>query len=424
MGARVVITGSGAICGSGRSPDDILGAILAGQSSIRPIEQWDATAWPVRIAAEVGDYNAAALTGDRKLLKFIRRTDVFGLYAADRAIEQSGFAAWRESLDAAAAERFADSTGVFVGSGGGNFGNQYDYLPLIATANTELGAFGRELSATVNPMWLLRSLPNNVLGHVGIRHGLKGPNACITHHSISGPLALAEAAEALRAGECARAVVASHDAGIEPQTLLYYDQMGLLARAALRPFDVRHDGSVMGEGAAALVLETEDAARERGATVIGEFLGAGSGGDGLGLLPVSEDGDGLTRAIEAALAAAKVAPRDIGMIVAHGNGTANSDVSEARALARVFPDMPPVTGFKWAFGHLLAASGLIEAVLTIAALRAGAVPGIATLQEMDPACGALNAARDRRAPRSDVALLLSRGFGGTNAACVLRAARS
>jgi 3-oxoacyl-[acyl-carrier-protein] synthase-1 len=200
--------------------------------------------------------------------------------------------------------------------------------------------------------------------------------------------------------------------------------MGLLAREALRPFDVRHDGSVMGEGAAALVLETEDAARERGATVLGEFLGAGSGGDGLGLLPVSEDGDGLARAIEAALAAADVTPRDIGMIVAHGNGTANSDVSEARALARVFADMPPVTGFKWAFGHLLAASGLIEAVLTIAALRAGAAPGIATLQEIDPDCGALNASRAARAPRSDLALLLSRGFGGTNAACVLRAAKS
>jgi len=421
---RIVITGSGAICGSGRSPDEILAAILAGHSSIRPLEQWDAAAWPVRIAAEVGDYNAAALTGDRKLLKFIRRTDVFGLYAADRAIEQAGFAAWRGALEAAAAERFADSTGVFVGSGGGNFGNQYDYLPLIATAATELGAFGRELSATVNPMWLLRSLPNNVLGHVGIRHGLKGPNACITHHSISGPLALAEAAEALRAGECTRAVVAAHDAGIEPQTLLYYDQMGLLAREALRPFDVRHDGSVMGEGAAALVLETEEAAGERGAVVIGEVLGAGSGGDGLGLLPVSEDGDGLARAIEAALAAAQVAPGDIGMIVAHGNGTPNSDISEARALARLFPDMPPVTGFKWAFGHLLAASGLIEAVLTLAALRAGAVPGIATLGELDPSCRGLNASRDQRAPRSDVALLLSRGFGGTNAACVLRAARS
>jgi 3-oxoacyl-(acyl-carrier-protein) synthase len=197
---RIVITGSGVICGSGRSPDAVLEALLAGRSSIRPVEQWDASGWPVQIAAEVGDYNAGQLTGDRKLLKFIRRTDVFGLYAADRAIESSGFAGWRATLDDEAATRCADATGVFVGSGGGAFANQYDYLPLIAASTGGLEAFGRELSATVNPMWLLRSLPNNVLGHVGIRHGLKGPNACITNHSISGPLAIAEAAESLRAG--------------------------------------------------------------------------------------------------------------------------------------------------------------------------------------------------------------------------------
>jgi len=118
---RILITGAGVICGSGRSPDEVLEAVLAGRTSIRPIEQWNVSQWPVKIAAEVADYHAAALTGDRKLLKFIRRTDVFGLYAADRAIEQSGFAAWRASLDEAAATRFADATGVFVGSGGGAF---------------------------------------------------------------------------------------------------------------------------------------------------------------------------------------------------------------------------------------------------------------------------------------------------------------
>ena len=419
---RIVITGAGGICGSGRSPEEILTAIVAGRSAVGPIAQWDAAAWPVKIAAEVADYNAGALTGDRKLLKFIRRTDVFGLYAADRAIESSGLTKWRTTLDEEAATRFADTTGVFVGSGGGTFGNQYDYFPLIAAGKGDLKIFGQELSATVNPMWLLRSLPNNVLGHVGIRHGFKGPNACITNHSISGLLAIAEAAEALRAGECSRAVAAAHEASIEPQTLLYYDQMGLLSREALRCFDTRHDGSVMGEGAAAVVLETESAARERGAAVMGEFLGAGSGSDGLGLLPVRDDGDGLARAIEGALAMASIAPADVGMIVAHGNGTANSDVSEARALERVFgAAMPPVTGFKWAFGHLLAAAGLIEAVVAIAALRAGSVPGIATLAEIDPACGPLNASREHRAPRSDIALLLSRGFGGTNAACLLRA---
>lgn len=421
---RIVITGGGAICGAGHTPDAILGALLEGRSAIGPITQWDAGDWPVRIAAEVPDYNAGKLTGDRKLLKHIRRGDVFGLYAADQAIEQAAFNAWRETLDDAGKERFADGTGVIVGSGGGTFGNQYDYLPLIAAAKGDLKAFGQELAATVNPLWLLRSLPNNVLGHVGIRQGLKGPNACITHHSISGLLALAEATAALRAGECTRAVVVAHDAPIEPQTLLYYHQLGLLSAQALRPFDARHDGSAMGEGAAALTLETEAAAQERGAAVLGEVLGFGSAGEALGLLPVRDDGDGLVRAIQAALANAGLQPAQVGLVVAHGNGTPNSDRSEARALAQIFgADMPPVTAFKWAFGHLLAAAGLIDAVLAVAALRAGRVPGIAGLGAQDADAPALPASASPVQPRSDVVLVLSRGFGSTNAACLLRVAR-
>jgi 3-oxoacyl-[acyl-carrier-protein] synthase-1 len=423
MTTRVVITGTGAICGAGRAPQEIFGAIVEGRTALRPIEQWDASRWPANLAAEVPDYNAGQLTGDRKLLKFIRRTDVFGLYAADRAIEAAGFAAWRATLDEASAAQFADSTGVFVGSGGGNFGNQYDYFPLIAAAHGELGAFGNELSATVNPMWLLRSLPNNVLGHVGIRHGLKGPNACITHHSVGGLLALAEAADALRAGECTRAVAAAHDAPVEPQSVLYYHQAGLLSATGLRPFDVTHDGSAMGEGAAALVLETEAAARARGAAVLGEVLGAANANDALGLLPVDAAGDGLVRAITGALDASGLAPRDIGMVVAHGNGTPNSDASEARALVQVFGDaLPPVTAFKWAFGHLLAASGLIDAVVALQALHARSVPGLPGLSALDPACAGLTVSNQAQTPRNATALVLSRGFGGTNVACVIRAA--
>ena len=420
---RVLITGSGAICGAGRSPGEVFSAVAAGRSAIAPIEQWDAAQWPARLAAEVRDYNAAALTGDRKLLKFIRRTDVFGLYAADRAIDSAGFSDYRATLDEAAAGRFNDGCGVYVGSGGGAFHNQYDYFPLLTAAAGSLEAFGRELEANVNPMWLLRSLPNNVLGHVGIRQTLKGPNACITNHSVSGLLAIAEATEALRNGECQRAVAIGHDASIEPQMVLYYHAVGLLSENGLRPFDVAHNGSLMGEGAAALVLETEEAARARGTAVLGEVLGCGHGGEALGLLPIRDDGAGLARAIRDALADADLQPGDVGMVVAHGNGTPNSDVSEARALRTVFgAAVPPVTAFKWSFGHLLAASGMIESVVAIEALRARIVPGIASLQRIDPQCAGLPVAATPQEPRSDVALLLARGFGGTNAALLLRAA--
>lgn len=420
---RIVITGTGAICGAGRTPAEILDAVRAGRSAIGPIGQWDASRWPVRSAAEVADFNASTLLNDRKLFKLIRRTDVFGIYAAGQAIDAAGLARHRDALDAEAAARFNDATGVYVGSGGGSYENQYDYLPLLAAADGSLPAFGRDLGATVNPMWLLRSLPNNVLCHVGIRHGLKGSNACITNHSISGALAVIEAAEALRSGECERVVAVGHDSPIEPQALLYYHGVGLLTEGVLRPFDAGRSGSAMGEGAAALLLETEQSAAARGATVLGEILGSGSGSEGEGLLPIRDDGDGLARAIALALDDAELHAGDVGMIVAHGNGTRTGDASEARALQTVFgATPPPVTAFKWAFGHLLAASGIIELVVGLAALRERTVPGIATLQRIDPACAALPVSPSAQAPRSDVALVLSRGFGGTNAALVVRAA--
>ena len=158
------------------------------------------------------------------------------------------------------AATYSDRTGVIVGSGGGNFQNQYDYFPLLTEAHGDLKAFGSELGSTVNPMWLLRTLPNNVLGHIGIKYGLKGTNACITSHSIGGLLAVIEAMEALRAGEADRVVAVGHETPIEPQMVLYYYRMGLLASETLRPFDVARDGSQFGEGAGALVLETEASA--------------------------------------------------------------------------------------------------------------------------------------------------------------------
>jgi 3-oxoacyl-(acyl-carrier-protein) synthase len=139
---RIVVTGLGAVCGAGKSPDEILDALYAGRSAIAPITQWDASKWPARVAAEVPDYNAAVLAGDRKLLKLIRRTDVFGLYAAGRAIEAAGLMAYRDALDAAAAATFSDATGVYVGSGGGGYQSQYEYFPLLTAAAGNLHTLG------------------------------------------------------------------------------------------------------------------------------------------------------------------------------------------------------------------------------------------------------------------------------------------
>jgi 3-oxoacyl-[acyl-carrier-protein] synthase-1 len=420
---KIVVTGAGALCAAGKQPAQIWEAVRAARSALSPIRQWDTTGWPRRMGGEIVDLDPVALLKDRKIQKFIRRSDVFGLYTADQAIEASGIIAYRDTLGEAAAAAFSDRTGVYAGSGGGTYQSQYDYFPLLTEAGGDLHKFGAQLSDTVNPMWLLQTLPNNVLGHVGIRHGLKGPNACITNHSVSGMLAVVEAMEALRHGEADRAVAVGHDSPIEPQTILYCHRVGLLAEDTIRSFDARRDGSVFGEGAAALVLETEASAASRGAQVLGEALGSSCTDDAQGLFAVREDGSGLAEAIRGALQDARLRPADVGMIVAHANGTRQSDASEAAALLAVFgSDAPPVTGFKWAFGHLIAAAGIIETVQALWALRERTVPGIATLRELDPAFSRLPASAAPRAPRSDVALVLSRGFGGTNAALLVRAA--
>jgi 3-oxoacyl-[acyl-carrier-protein] synthase I len=420
---RIVITATGAVCSGGKSPGDIFAAVRAGSSSIARIRQWDVAQWPTQVAGEMADFNAREMVEDRKLHKLIRRTDLFGLYAAGRAIDGAGFAAYRDTLAPDAAATFNDRTGVYVGSGSGNFENQYDYFPLLAAAGGSLQTFGRELANTVNPMWLLRSLPNNVLGHIGIKYGLKGSNACITSHSCSGTLAVIEGMEALRNGEADRVVAVGHDAPIEPQMVLYYYRLGLIASEALRPFDTARDGSVFGEGAGALVLELETSAAERNATVMGYVLGGGEVSEATGLLAIRDDGDGLARAIRQALDNAGIGAADVGMIVAHGNGTRPSDASEAAAIRTLFgANPPPVTAFKWSFGHLIAAAGILETTLALEALAEGVVPGVATLRELDPDCAGLPVSAKPQAPRSKIALILCRGFGGTDAALLVRAA--
>jgi 3-oxoacyl-[acyl-carrier-protein] synthase I len=425
VSARVVVAGSGAICAAGKSPEEIWDAVWTGRPAIRPIQQWDTSGWPTCLGGEIAGLDPRALVEDRKLHRLLQRSDLLGLYVAGRALDDSGFATYRETLEPSAAAAVNDRTGVYVGLGGGSYQNEYEFFPLLTTANGDLETFGRELAATVNPMWLLRSMPNNVLCHIGIRHGLKGPNACLTNHSVSGSLAVAEAAAALRAGEADRALAVGHDAPVEPQMVLYYHQLGLLSAEGLWPFDARRSGSVLGEGAAALVLETETAATARHARVFGEFLGSGCTTEAQGLLAIRADGDGLASAIALALDDAGMRPAEVGMIVAHGSGTRQSDASEATAIRRLFgATAPPVTAFKWAFGHPLAASGILDSVLALAALHRGVVPGVATLREMDPDFGNLPVSARPQAPRSDVALVLNRGFGGSNTALLFRAAAS
>ena len=420
---RIVFTGSGAVCGGGLSVDEIWEAVKAGRSAVAPLQRWNADNWPVRIASELRGVDNRGLVADRKLHKFVSRTDLLGLCATDQAIAQSGLLAHRETLSAEATARFNDRTGVFAGSGGGNYSCNYDFFPLLTEARGSLQTFGRELGNTVNPMWLLRNLPNNVLCHVGIRHNFKGTNACITNQCIGGVAAVAEAANAIRAGEADRAVAAGHDAPIDAETLVNFERVGLLAREALRPFDTDRDGTVLGEGAAAFTLEKLEDAQARETPVLGEYLGSGTTTEATGVLDLRPDGDGIARAIHLALEDAQLGAESIGMIVAHANGTRPSDASEVMGLRRVFGKrIPPVTGFKWAIGHTIAASGVIDVALALKGLEENLVPGIPTLRELDPALAPLSASAREQQPSASTALVLCRGFGGMNLAVIVGAA--
>ncbi|NNC86926.1 MAG: 3-oxoacyl-ACP synthase [Akkermansiaceae bacterium] len=418
---EIVITGAGAVCGAGATVEGIWQKVREGQTALRPIEQWDPANWPVKLAAEVAENNRT-LVPDRKLHKSISRTDMFGLYAADHAVEESGLLEHRAGLPDGEVAAFNDRSGIIAGSGGGTFASNYDYLPLIAEVEGKLPEFGRELSNMVTPMWLLKNLPNNVLCHVGIKHQFKGTNACITNQCAGGSLAISESAEMIRAGEADRMVAIGHDTSLEPESVYYYHRCGLMSEDGLRPFDKDRSGTLFGEGAAAVVLETRQGAEARGAKVIGEYLGSGCVSEASGILDLREDGDGVARAVDLALADAGITAGEVGMICAHGNGTPGSDATEALGIRKVFGEaIPPVTGFKWCYGHLIAASGIIDAVVALSALRDGVVPGIASLEAIDPAIAPFPVSADRRDPAGDVALVICRGFGGMNVALVIRA---
>lgn len=418
---KIVITGSGIVCGAGANVDDIWSVLESGESAVGPYSQWDGEKWPVKVASEVKENNRT-LVPDRKLHKTIGRTDMFGIYAAEQAVSSSGLLEHRESLDESETASFNDRTGLIVGSGGGNYTSNYDYLPLIEEAEGELPAFGRELSNQVTPMWLLKNLPNNVLCHVGIRGQFKGTNACITNQCASGIMAVAESASAIRNEEADRIIAAGHDAPFEPEMVYYYHKLGLMSGEAPRPFDVDRNGTVFGEGAASVVLEKAGDAAARGANVLGEFLGWGCCSEATGVLDLSPDGDGVKRAIEQALTDADLSPSDIGMICAHGNGTPQSDLTEAAGIRSVFGEkIPPVTGFKWAYGHLIAASGITDLVMVLKALEQKKLPGIATLKQIDPEMGGLPVSSESATPTSDKALVICRGFGGMNVAVIVKA---
>ena len=419
---RVFITGVSALTASGATADENWAAILAGKSGIDEIKQWDISSWSHRLGGELKDFQPAKMLPDRKLLKVIARQDVIGINAAMQAVEHSQLLNYRDTL--ACAEQFNDDTAVYVGSPGNKYFQQYDFLPLLAQCGGDMQAFAKQLFSEVHPMWLLRILPNNVLAYTGITYGFKGCNHNITNHAVSGMQAIIEAYHAIKQGQAERAVVVAYDIGTDPQALFYYDKLGVISARHLKPFDHEHDGTLLAEGASALILESETSVRARQAECYGEITGGMSATEAAGLFSIEADGEHLSALVKRTLDQQQINPADIGLLVAHGNGNQKSDVSEALAIDSVFGDYHvPVTAFKWAMGHTVCASGILDAVLTTYALRNQCIPGIANLDQLAPSCAMLNAGRETRplVDNKPYAILINRGFASMNACLVIKA---
>ena len=418
---RVFITGLSALTASGATTDETWDSVLAGSCGIEQIKQWDISSWSHQLGGELKNFQPAKMLPDRKLLKVISRQDVMGINAAVQAVEHSQLIQYRDTLEST--DVFNDETAVFVGSPGNKYYQQYDFLPLIAKTDGNMTSFATQLFDEVHPTWLLRILPNNVLAYTGITYDFKGVNHNVANHAVGGMQAVIEAYHTIKQGQAERAVVVAYDVGTEPQALFYYEKLGVISAQHLKPFDEAHDGTIMAEGAAALVLESEASARARGAVCYGEVVGGLSATEASGLFSIEADGSHLASLMKNTLDQYQLTPADLGMLVAHGNGNQKSDASEALAFKSVFAEQQvPVTAFKWSMGHTICASGVLDTVLATRALQEKCVPGIANLDNLSSECSMLNASSQSRRLEDNkpYAMIINRGFAGMNACLIIK----
>jgi len=418
--SRVFITGMSALTASGTTIEENWHSIIEGTQSIDEIQGWDLSNWDSPLGGQLKEFKPAKMLPDKKLFKVISKQDVMGINAAVQAINQSGFIPYRDSQDQV--DTFNNETAVFVGSPGNKYFQQYDFLPLLSKSSTDMKTFATELFSEVHPMWLLRILPNNVLAYTGITYGFKGINHNITNHAVSGAQALIEAFYAIQSGQAERAVVVAYDLGVEPQALFYYNKLGVISNDDLMPFDQRHNGTILADGAAAIVLESENSVKKRDAYCYSEMIGGLSATEGTGLFTIDDEGRPLSDLFATILKRCQINPGDIGMIVAHGNGNEKSDDSEATAISSLFPSQTPITAFKWSMGHTLCASGIVDSALASYALNERCIPGIANFQSAAVSAKNLSiSSAQQPLNRSPYALIINRGFGSMNACIVMKA---
>jgi 3-oxoacyl-[acyl-carrier-protein] synthase II len=424
---RVVITGIGLVTPLGIGTEATWRGLIEGWSGVGPIRHFDASSLQTQIGGEVTDFQPEQFVTQRRNLRMMTRNDQLALAGATLAVQDA-------QLDFTT----QDSTraGLFVGSNK-EISNPMSLLDGTLVARNEDGTtdihrMGASASSAFAPLFYVEGLQAASLFYISQAFGLKGANTYFAGAAEVGAVAVGRAYRAVRRGEADVVIAGGFDDAISWWNMTKFDPLGILTQrndlggAACRPYDRHRTGTVLGEGAALLVLEDYEAAAKRGARLYAEIVGFGSGYDAYKLLTPHPEGRGLALAMQAALREAEATPQTIGYAATHGSGTRLGDASEARALRTVFgsaADRLAASSVKPATGHLVGGAGALNAAVAALAIYHHVIPPTLNLEEPDPACDLDWVPGVAREARVDEALALARGLEGQNVALALRAIR-
>ncbi len=406
MNPKVVITGMGVVSPVGNDCATFWQSLIHGKSGIGPITRFDTTGYRTTFAGECAECIPAGMND-----KDVRRHDRYSIYAIEAADQ-----AWKQSgLDINRAN--PDRIGVILGSGIGG----------IETIQDEVIRLHVGGPRRVSPFMIPKGLCNMASGNVAVRLGLCGPNKSVVTACATANHCFGEGASLIRSGRADVIVAGGSEAPIIPFGLSGFSQMRALStrndepQRASRPFDKDRDGFVMGEGAGVLVMESEAHAKARGAQIFAEFGSMGESCDAYHITAPAPDGSGGAKAMRYALEEAGVQPGQIDYFNAHGTSTPHNEPGEAMALRAVFGEnMPPVSSTKSMMGHLLGAAGAVEAIACIYAIREGILPPSINFETPDPECEVNLVANTAREANIAIAMSNSLGFGGHNAAIIIK----
>jgi len=404
---RVVVTGMGAVSPVGYNAEATWQAIRNGQSGLGPITIFDSSNLPVHVAAEVKDFDPEAHF-DKREVRRMDRFQWFGLMASSEAIDQAG-------LESSSIDR--SRVGVIVSSASGGF------ISFREEIENTLENGPRRLS----PFTIPKVMSNGASGLVSIKYGFQGPAFSVASACASGSDGIGTAYQLIKNGiadviVAGGAEAALHEVGIG--AFVRVQAHSMKTEATPSPFSRDRDGLIMGEGGAALVLEELEHARARGAVIHGEIIGYGASADAFHITAPTEDGSGSGLAIQRALDDAHLNPDDIDYISAHGTGTPLNDTSETAALKRVLGQAIysiPISSTKSMTGHMMGATGALEALLCLQAIRDQIAPPTINYHEPDPECDLDFIPNTAREMVIKTAMSNSFGFGGHNSVLILRA---